>query len=256
MIVYSKTQYLVLIPNTMVLEKEGNYFYVESSLYNNLVILNHQYEFNRVGELIGRENNLETIEWLKDQLPEPINILAPFLRLVSKEIEQDLEICVGSLHEIFCTGLNPYGFIKTPMEIRRDIEFGRTGNVYKEMWRGIMNQYVDYEEVMSAMFKPYVVSQPMQQMQQMQPQYLTYANPAMEEPQLEEGEFQEIDDNSFLFEDDDDDEVAPLDMSMFGGTSTETKVEEKKEEPSGNSNGTGEEDEMSRLMAVLAGGNA
>lgn len=251
MIVYSKTQYLVLIPNTMVLEKEGNYFYIESSLYNNLVILNHQYEFNRVGELIGRENNLETIEWLKDQLPEPINILAPFLRLVSKEVEQDLELCVGSLHEIFCTGLNPYGFIKTPMEIRRDIEFGRTGNVYKEMWRGIMNQYVDYEEIMSAMFKPYVVSQPMQQMQ---PQYVTYENPAVEEPKLEDGEFQDIDENSFLFEDDEDDDVEPLDMSMFGGSNAEVEVEVKQEELKSVSNGDEGEDEMSQLMKVLAGG--
>lgn len=224
MIVFSQEQYLVLIPNTMVLEKNGNYFYIEKSLYDNLVVLKHAYEFERIGELIGKENNVETIEWLREELPAPLDSLAPFLRLVSREIGEDLELCVGSLHEIFCTGLNPHGFLKTPLEMRRDIEFGRTGSIYPEMWKGIMQQFRDFNEVMEAI--DYRYSRPTVAYHQNEPQY-NYTNNSQEvEEEVESiGGFSMVG-GQLLFEDDESDEIEELDLSVVTEVTSTYKAPE------------------------------
>lgn len=251
MIVYSPEQFLVLIPNTMTLEKDGNYFYVEKSLYDNLVVLKHQYTVERVGDLLQKENNLEIIEWLIPQLPSPLDIIAPFLRLVSKELTEDLELCIGSLHELFCTGLNPYGFVQLPLDARRGIEFGRTGSVYPEMWSSIMSQYVPYstlEEMLNNLNKFNNIQYPEYQAR---PPMVDI--PRVEEKPMEQKEFTEIAPGKVLFEDDDTDEIEEYDFFNTGGNDG-NKVEESKKTENETVEANDENNEVAMLRAALRGG--
>lgn len=248
MIVVSEKHFLVLIPNTMTLEKYGNYFYVEKSLYDKLILLENTYDFERIGILLEKENNLETIEWLKDLVPSPLTAIVPFLRLVKQEILKDLESCIGALHTIFCTGLDPYGFIRTDASIRRTIEFGRTDNLYKDMWTGIMKQYVDHEEVMNLLQNPV--------------QHVTYKEDLPMEVIEKVGDFQVISEDEIYVEDDplganmSDAEIdAWLKEEEEANKLKETSAVETKavntnteKEPT-----TGGNDEMAELMKVLSG---
>ena len=259
MIVYSPEQYLVLVPNTMVLEKDGNYFYVEKSLYDSLIILKHNYSVERVGELLGKENNLETIEWLIPQLPSPLDIIAPFLRLINKELYEDLELCIGSLHELFCTGLNPHGFIQLPMEARRGIEFGRTGSVYPEMWASIMTQYVPYETVQE-MLENINKFNNIQYPQVPQFNYgMMPVNPIQNELVEEKEEFEEFaitEDGKFLFEDEDSDEIEPLVFTPRGEEQVREEVATVVEDNATEEATNDDNDEVALLRkALLNGGN-
>lgn len=238
----------------MTLEKNGTYFYVGKSLYDSLVILKNNYEFERVGELIGVENNLETIEWLREELPSPLDIIAPFLRLVNKEIGDDLELCTGVLHEIFCTGLDPYGFLRTPADMRRGIEFGRTvGSLYQEMWKGMLTHFRDYDLVMEALSNPYPATN------RYQNDYsLANINTGRvvdeEEHEVEEtetiGGFSIGADGSLLFEDEESDEVEPLTFGSIiptGATSSSEVV---------NNDDSDEDPELKALKSLLSDGGA
>lgn len=263
MLVYSDEQYLVLIPNTMVLEKDGCYFYVAKSLYDNCTILKHRYELDRIGELIGGENNLEVIDWLTEQLPDPIDALAPFLRLVRTELPEDLELCVGSLHELFCTGMNPYAFVKMPYELRSGIDYGRTGNVYKEMWEGIMTQYVSYSKIeemleninqfnniqFPVLLQPSVAGA--YPMQGYVPQPV-----AQQEPEVDM-EYQDAGDGNFYFDDDEDDDIDFSLGDFLGNSSEESNIEAPiiaEEEDTNNVNQEEVIDEKEALKRALLGG--
>lgn len=263
MIVYSSKQYLVLIPNTMVLEKDGNYFYIEKSLYDNLILLNHSYSTERISELIGKDNNIDIINWLIPQLPHPIDSLAPFLGLINKELTEDLELCIGSLHELFCTGLNPYGFIKLPIEARRGIEFGRTGSVYPDMWSSIMTQYVEFETIEEMLLNinkfnsiqyPTVL-QPMAFGGQVPAMNMPYMNNTMnsavestEEEDIGE-EFQSLDNGTFVF----DDDLPEIDEDSF--TFEPKGYVDTSSDYTNDEDATSEvDDEVAALQKILMGG--
>ena len=132
--------------NCMMLEVDGGFIYLSRDVYDQAVILNDRFEsdYTIIQNKLGA-NDLQNaaIEYFGEVAPEPLNILAPYLGLVTDvELEQDIEELCGVLHQM-ATTINFCSFISVPKEVRANVSF--TGNFiqkYKDSWNSIETKLI------------------------------------------------------------------------------------------------------------------
>ena len=130
----------------MMLEVDGGFIYLSRNVYDQAVILNDRFEndYTIIRNMLGVSDlQNAAIEYFGEVAPEPLNILAPFLGLVTDvELEQDIEELCGVLHQMAAT-INFCSFIRVPKEVRADVSF--TGNFirkYKDSWDSIETKLI------------------------------------------------------------------------------------------------------------------
>lgn len=130
----------------MMLEVDGGFIYLSRNVYDQAVILNDRFEddYTIIRNMLGISDlQNAAIEYFGEVAPEPLNILAPFLGLVTDvELEQDIEELCGVLHQMAAT-INFCSFIHVPKEVRADVSF--TGNFirkYKDSWDSIETKLI------------------------------------------------------------------------------------------------------------------
>jgi hypothetical protein len=137
MLVYSRTRVVPAAVNIIVLEKDGAYYYVHRNVYDQAVILSDQYGTNPqlMRDLIGGETKQPACEFYMNNAPEPINILGPFLDLVTKEeIASDLEEISGVLH-VMSMCVNFRMLFKVDTRLRQSVRFSISiRNEYEMLW--------------------------------------------------------------------------------------------------------------------------
>ncbi len=130
----------------MMLEVDGGFIYLSRNVYDQAVILNDRFanDYTIIRKMLGISNlQNAAIEYFGEVAPEPLNILAPFLGLVTDvELEQDIEELCGVLHQM-ATTINFCSFTSVPKEVRADVSF--TGNFirkYKDSWDSIETKLI------------------------------------------------------------------------------------------------------------------
>jgi len=143
MLVYSKDKVYPKVVNMLTLEAGEGYVYIQKGTYDQALILKVKQGFDSMLTLLDcGDNNAEAMVFAFENLPEPVNFLAPFLGLVKEEIPADMETIVGVLH-VITTSISPYNFIKKPKEIRKTLEFsGSVLKEYQEPWKAFHLQCV------------------------------------------------------------------------------------------------------------------
>lgn len=125
MIVSSYQRRLALGVNVITLSKSGVFFYIDRTTYDAAVIISNKYEFGALIEQFPNSDNEDRVnhaEWLHENMPTPINMLAAYVLLVNEDLEWDLEDCIKALHVITDT-ISPYRYLSVPKEIRKDVSF-------------------------------------------------------------------------------------------------------------------------------------
>jgi hypothetical protein len=148
MLVVSKERYLPVTINTIVLAKEGRYYYVHRDVYDQAVVLFDRYQTldTLIHEINGSQISSDTVAWFFENAPKPINILAPFLTLVDGEIEKDMEVICGVLHAITAM-INVRNFILKPIEIRKSVSFSLSiKEEYEMAWDRFFMSAIPYEQ--------------------------------------------------------------------------------------------------------------
>lgn len=139
MLIVSETRYVPTAVNMMVLQgKEGAFFYLHRSLYDQCVILRDQYLtlLPSFYKLMGMESEHPAVcdEFMK-LAPEPIDILGPFLSLVSdcEELSNIEDMC-GALSAMSMT-VDFRKMFKVPASVRQSIKFSlNVREEYKVQW--------------------------------------------------------------------------------------------------------------------------
>lgn len=238
MIVYTHGDRLVpATVNTMTLQVgEDGFLYIDKTTYEQAVIINNKYrdDYDGLTGLIGTKNNLREIDFVHEQLPEPVNILAPFLTLIDEKAQLDgsLEQLVGCLH-VISRNIDFTSFIKIPAEVRRGVSFnGHITMEYELQWQEFINECVPYNmiyEVFSAQgtfagaHLPTAV-----------PVTTTASTPASTKPKVDHGPVLMADENdaalASILENPDivDDLLGEVDMSEFDYEEEMKKEESKK----------------------------
>lgn len=144
MLVYSKNKVYPKVVNMITLEVcEEGYVYVQKGTYDQALTLKVKQGFDSLMTLLDcGDNNAEAIVFAFENLPEPVNMLAPFLGLVKEEIGASFEEVIGVLH-VITTSISPYNFVRKPKEIRKTLEFsGSVKREYQESWKAFHLQCV------------------------------------------------------------------------------------------------------------------
>jgi len=149
MIAASKQRYLPTIVNTMVLSKNGWYFYLHRDVYDQAVVLSdkHEQSPDELSALIGGNPvNMETVRWFGEQTPRPLHILAPFLQLIDGEVEQDIEMACGVLH-VITSMIQVRKWLTKPQEIRKSVSFSLTiKEEYELAWESFFASAIPYDQ--------------------------------------------------------------------------------------------------------------
>jgi len=149
MIAVSNQRYLPTLVNTMVLFKDGLYFYLHRDVYDQAVVLTDLFDSTpdvlaeRIG---GLPENEETMRWFFETAPKPLHILAPCLRLIAGPIERDIEQACGVLH-VITSMIHVRSFIDKPEEIRRSVSFSLTiKDEYELAWESFFASAIPYDQ--------------------------------------------------------------------------------------------------------------
>ena len=152
MLVMSSTRYVPTAVNMIVLQGEnGLYYYVYRSLYDECVILHDQYAdmLPSYYKLLGvSDEHKKVCEKFAETVPEPLNILAPFLSLVTKceEMTELVDMC-GALSAMSMS-LSFRRMMKVPAEIRRSVRFSLSvREEYRIQWDRFFLETPTYEQV-------------------------------------------------------------------------------------------------------------
>lgn len=145
--------------NMMTLEiPTGGYVYVQKGTYDQALTLQVKQNFDSLMNLLDcGDTNVEAIVYAFENIPEPLNMFAPFLGLVQEEIPLEIDKVLGALF-VITTSISPYSFIKKPKEVRKTLEF--SGSILKEFiepWKAFQLQCV--EEDMMVIGMPFPVHQ-------------------------------------------------------------------------------------------------
>lgn len=153
MIVYTHGERLVpATVNTMTLQVgDDGYLYIDKTTYEQAVIINNKYrdDYDGLTSLIGVSQNVKEIDFVHSELPEPVNILAPFLTLIDEKAQLDgsLEQLVGCLH-VISRNIDFTSFLKIPAEVRRGVSFnGHITAEYELQWQEFVNECVPYRMI-------------------------------------------------------------------------------------------------------------
>lgn len=152
MLVYSDKRYIPTDLNVMVIEDSvGKYYYIHRLLYNSAVILNYKYkgQITELAQLIaGPQGNSERfdVQIFYDKVPNPINILAPYL-LLCNEAFDDLQDMVGALH-VMSNTIDFVKYIAVPYEARvTQLDFSLSiREEYKLGWDNFKQTCIEYRE--------------------------------------------------------------------------------------------------------------
>jgi hypothetical protein len=166
MIVFSKERFLPTTPNVIVLtDKEGNYYYVHRDVYDMAIVLSDRHDLDSVKAIVEGTYNSDAVEYYYLTAPKPVNILAPFLSLVTGELENDIELLTGVIHAI-SGATNLREFVRLKRELRKTVTFSlNVKEEYEMAWDRFFNTAVPYDEraALGARMQMYA---PMQQQQQ------------------------------------------------------------------------------------------
>lgn len=159
MLVFSEQHLMPTDVNMITIEAsdESGYFYVSRMVYDQAVILHDMYgdnPHNLIKAITGGyETRGDVVTFLRD-IPRPINILGPYLMLVSKRID-DLIDMVGAI-SVLSGMINFRGMLKTPFAMRpSNPSFSLAiANEYKMSWKSFEIISLSYDEVIARMQNP------------------------------------------------------------------------------------------------------
>lgn len=165
--------------NTIVLQdKEGYYYYVHRSVYDDAVILYDRYkdDTNRLLKVIGKgEDVSDDIKLFTSTVPTPISILGYFLKLVSEPLDDLTDMC-GALH-VMSMGIGFRKFTQAMDTVKASINYSVSiKEEYSIYWERFMMEcsrqpytsIAEREVAATVMVQP----QPQVQAQQSPPQVL------------------------------------------------------------------------------------
>lgn len=154
MIIYTGTEER-LVPaqlNIVTLEvAKGGYIYIDRTTYEQAAVLKDKYcdDWDGLCKMVGVTNHAAIINALKDEIPEPINYLVPFISLVDEKTEFDntLEQFIGCLY-VISRNIDFTRFLKIPAEVRRSVTFsGHIKLEYSLQWQEFINECVPYQMI-------------------------------------------------------------------------------------------------------------
>lgn len=154
MIIYTGTGER-LVPaqlNMVTLEvAKGGYIYIDRTTYEQAAVLKDKYcdDWEGLCKMVGVENHASAINALKDEVPEPINYLVPFITLIDSKTEFDntIEQFIGCLH-VISRNIDFTRFLKIPAEVRRSVTFsGHITVEYSLQWQEFINECVPYQMI-------------------------------------------------------------------------------------------------------------
>lgn len=161
MLVRSETRYVPTAVNMQVLQGEdGMYYYVHRSLYDQCVILRDQYHnlMPALYKLLGFEGtHPEFCDTFAAAVPEPLDILGPFLTLVTdaEKLEGIEEMC-GALSSMSMS-VDFRKMFKVPASVRASIKFSLSvREEYRVQWDRFFMETPTLEQVQH----PTVISAP------------------------------------------------------------------------------------------------
>lgn len=152
MLVTSKDRYVPTSVNMMVLQGEDEmYYYVHRSLYDQCVILRDQY-FNLLPsfyKLLGWEGeHPEVCDLFLNKAPDPIDILGPFLLLITdcSELTTMEDMC-GAISSMSMS-VDFRKMFKVPAQVRQSIKFSLSvREEYRIQWDRFFQETPTFEQV-------------------------------------------------------------------------------------------------------------
>lgn len=218
MILYRKEPYPLQMKNIMLLDdvKSGGVVYVNKATYDQALMLHSRFDGNvqRVADTIKSKktevyitipNLPKVIETMGKTMPEPLNILAPFLMLCANNtgIEwnvEDREMVYGILHQ-YSQLIDFNAMTLVPAEVRANVQFPTSLlKQYKVSWEDLcstledkvvlapktMIQEVKVEQPVQVAPASTPVPQPAQQTPTPQPAPVATPTPQLTQPKTEE----------------------------------------------------------------------
>lgn len=218
MILYRKEPYPLQMKNIMLLDdvKSGGVVYVNKATYDQALMLHSRFDGNvqRVSDTIKSKktevyitipNLPKVIETMGKTMPEPLNILAPFLMLCANNtgIEwnvEDREMVYGILHQ-YSQLIDFNAMTLVPAEVRANVQFPTSLlKQYKVSWEDLcstledkvvlapktMIQEVKVEQPVQVAPASTPVPQPAQQTPTPQPAPVATPTPQPTQPKTEE----------------------------------------------------------------------
>lgn len=218
MILYRKEPYPLQMKNIMLLDdvKSGGVVYVNKATYDQALMLHSRFDGNvqRVADTIKSKktevyitipNLPKVIETMGKTMPEPLNILAPFLMLCANNagIEwdvEDREMVYGILHQ-YSQLIDFNAMTLVPAEVRANVQFPTSLlKQYKVSWEDLCStledkvvlapktviQEVKVEQPVQITPTPVPAPQPIQQTPAPQPAPVATPAPQPAQPKTEE----------------------------------------------------------------------
>lgn len=145
MILWKKNTISIAQHNIIMLDSEEDnaYIYLSRGVYDQALLLSDRVEgeLSYLRKLVAGDNpeHTEAITYFFNTAPAPLNVLAPYLGLVSGDVElhNDMEELCGVLHMLSMT-IDFNEFTKVPPEVRSGVEFTKKSIWrYKQSWQDI-----------------------------------------------------------------------------------------------------------------------
>jgi hypothetical protein len=149
MLVYSESRVVPAAINIITLEGEGGgFFYVHRTVYDQAVILTDLFGASpdSLRQLIMGETKQPAVEFYLKNAPEPINILGPFIDLVTGNgtIDSDLEEISGVLH-VMSMCINFRKILKVDAKLRQSVRFSLSiKGEYQILWDRFFAEATEY----------------------------------------------------------------------------------------------------------------
>lgn len=146
MVYYSKEFLVPIKQGIMCLTHEDEneeaigYFYVSKNVYDAAVVLESVFSSD-IDMLIEKnftivDSHINSVYWFYENVPSPINMLAPYLYLCSEKIDlgNDIELLTGALHQI-SQSMDFYQFTIVPKEVKSTVLYTKSMVMkYKDSW--------------------------------------------------------------------------------------------------------------------------
>lgn len=152
MLIVSETRYVPTAVNMIVLQgSDGKYYYLHRSLYDQCVVLRDLYSTNLPSyyKFLGVGTELsEQCKRYAEAVPEPLDILAPFLTFVSgvEELETIEEMC-GALSSMSMS-IDFRRILKVPTAVRQSVRFSLSvREEYRIQWDRFFSETPTLEDV-------------------------------------------------------------------------------------------------------------
>ena len=152
MLIYSETRYVPTDVNMLVIrgKDEVGYYYIHRSLYDQAVIINDIYgeDFTQLAmALTGKDELREDVELFLESVPSPMNALAPFLLLISKPLEELVDM-IGAIH-VMSGPVHLRKMLKVPFDMRNTPSFSLSiKEEYQLAWDRFFQNVIPYSDDM------------------------------------------------------------------------------------------------------------